>query len=370
MRNELGRAAIRLGLLAAVCGLLSQSQPMAVYADEATAKGDLFHGKLVSMSNAGIVFDTGYTKDKLAIKYDDLQDLKTDGPVMILHGEDEESVGRVLGISDGQLIVGDDPATARRIDIATVNSAFPVGPEGLSFRNRLRSDWRYWEGEFDLGLNYGQATVDTLGFTVGFNADRKKKPTRFLLNASYRYGTQKKKDEEKTKTQDQLLGGARLEYDLTPKWYTFGSGDGEYNGIQHLSFRGIPKAGVGYKIYETKTDLVQVEAGGGWVYEKYFPLFPVNPPDDREDNYFTIAFGGRVEKQFAGDSKFVYTIDYLPAVDDWTGNYLLRNEATLEIPMIAFIAFKVDLLDIYDSTPAMGSDHNEFYATVGLSVGF
>ena len=74
----------------------------------------------------------------------------------------------------------------------------------------------------------------------------------------------------------------RGEYDLTQRLLAFGSADAEYDAIQDLSVRAVPKAGLGYKLYETKTDFFQVEGGGAYVYQRYFG-------GDTED-YFAIAF--------------------------------------------------------------------------------
>ena len=51
--------------------------------------------------------------------------------------------------------------------------------------------------------------------------------------------------------------------------------------------------------------------------------------------------------------------DYLPAVDDW-GDYLVRSEAALLVPMISWLKFKIGVSETYDSTPAEDSDKNTF----------
>ena len=73
---------------------------------------------------------------------------------------------------------------------------------------------------------------------------------------------------------DQLYGNARQEYDLTERFFPYGNGFLEYNAIQRLSVRGIPEAGVGYKLWKAEekdsTDFVAGTVGGSWVYERYF----------------------------------------------------------------------------------------------------
>jgi len=51
---------------------------------------------------------------------------------------------------------------------------------------------------------------------------------------------------------DQLYGNARQEYELTEHFFPYGNGFLEYNAIQRLSVRGIPEAGVGYKLWKAE----------------------------------------------------------------------------------------------------------------------
>lgn len=342
----------------------------AVAADEVTAKGTVLRGKITDLSGAGITFAPEYGKGSLAIKWESIEDLKSDGAFQIFYGEDQESDTPLQGYRDGKLLIGTSAATATAIDVTTIYSGVPIGPDGLSFADRMRSRWRYWDGTFDLGLNLQQATTDTTGFLVALRTLRSKGPTRFSLGAAYRYGTEKKEGESSSTTQDQLLGQVRGEYDFTPRIYGFASGDATYDGIQHLSIRGVPKLGLGYVIWqekldETRRNFLQAEAGGGWVYEKYFNLYK-----EADNNYFAVAFGALAGYYLPYGVHFDWRLDYLPAVDDFTNDYLLRTEAGLSVPLMAMLSAKFSLIDEYDSTPAEDTDANSLFLTLGLSLGW
>lgn len=331
----------------------------AAQADQITAKGDTLNGKLISMGDGGLVFETAYAKDKLAIKYEDVTDIRTDGPVQLLHGEDGETIGRMLGMENGNLLVGTDAASATPIELSSVTLGTPT--DGVRWTDRMRSNFRYWHGSFDFGFGLTRSRIDDTILTLGFSLARKKAPTRFFLDVLGAYGKSESdevnlvKDAQgrviridevttETRSRDNLLGRARGEYDLTKQLYVFGAGSAEYDGIQRISIRGIPKAGLGYRIWETKTDIFQVEAGGAWVYEKFF--------GGDDNNFWAVAFGSFLDTGLWYGSRFTWRMDYLPAIDDWLGDYIVRNELALLIPLFDPFKLKLAFLDEYNSTPA------------------
>lgn len=359
-----------------VIGVLSWAalRPECVRADQITVKGAVLHGTVTAVTPKGIEFLTEYGEGKIAVTMTDLEGIETDTPYHLFHG-DEQTDGRIVGIRNGKLLVGDTLATAEEVDPAELHMAYSdavYNQTGLGFLRRYLSLWR---GSFDVGFGLTQATVDTLGIAVGFAADRKKKPTRFTLGAGYRYGRQKdkekiqrpdgtfKNDTDSSTLENEIRGFARGEYDIFTKWYLFGQGDAEYDEIEKLSIRGIPKAGVGYRFWETETFLLQAEAGGAYVYEKFFG-------GDTND-YFAIAFGKLLEWDLPWyGMQFAWRTDYLPAVDDWANDFLVRTDASFLLPMLDYLKFKFGVIDQYDNTPAEGSEENSLAIIAGLSLVF
>src|SRR5690242_15965086 len=79
-----------------------------VQADDVTVKGDTLHGTVTGLTPVvidedttlpGIGFETKYGKGAVAIPFKDIEALQTEAPVHVLHGEDDETVGRLWGVS-------------------------------------------------------------------------------------------------------------------------------------------------------------------------------------------------------------------------------------------------------------------------------
>jgi len=348
------------GAILAACALALAANAAA--ADTVTSKGTTLRGTVKSLTGKNVALESEYGEGVIVIGWEDVEDITTEGDVMVLHGEEEDLIAPIRGKRDGFLVVGE-----QEIDVTTIHSAQPVGADGPTWQDRLRSSWRYWDGNFDLGFNFQQSTTDTTGLVGAFQTTRNKGPTRIGGGASYRYSTEKRKGQPGSTIQDELKGTIRGEYDLSERFYAFGQGDLEYDGIERLSIRAVPKLGIGYTIWQEELDakrrnFLSAEAGGGWVYQKYFGGI--------ENDFFTVAFGARACYHLPYDSKFDWTFDYLPAVDDWADNYLLRTTAALTVPMFDPISAKFTVMDEYNNQPAPGAAYNNLFLTIGLSIGW
>jgi hypothetical protein len=339
-------------------------------ADEVTVKGHILTGTITGVSDQEIADETvrcidlasDCGKGKISIPVRDIEQLSAEGTFHVLYGDDEEAVGRLIGIEDGKLLVESAPGTVERVDASGIYLLMSAKDYDSSSLASLRSRYRFWKANFDLGFAATRATTDTTSFGLGLAANRRKAPTRFTLGLGYRYGTEKRPGESSTTVEDEIRGALKGEFDLTPKWFLYAAGDATYDAIQRLSIRGVPQLGVGYRFYETKKGHFQVQAGGAWIYERYFG------GDDQD--YFSVAFGSELAQMLPYGAEFLWTTGYFPAVADWMNDYLFRTEASLAAPILDFVSARASLLDEYDNTPAEGTDRNKLAVLIGLSLVF
>lgn len=347
---------------ALLCAAIGFSNAMA---DEIRVNGDLLQGTVEAVTASSIEFSTDYGGGTLSIPLDKVESISCEKEFYFIHGDDGTTTGRVLAIRNGKFVVGSDEATASEIDPGTVHDVYAADKmEGRM--GWLRRATALWHGTFDLGFGVTKSTTDTTSVAAGFTFDRKKKPSRVTASASYRYGTQKTKDNDpatddgKETTENEIKGMIRGEYDIRPRLYWYASQDAEYDEIESLSYRLVPKTGLGYRLWESDKGLFQLEAGGAYVYENYF--------GNEDDGYFAIAFGKLLEWKIPWfGSEFTWRTDYLPAADDW-GNYLIRSDAALLVPMISWLKFKIGVSETYNSEPAEDTDKNTITTTAGLAA--
>ncbi|MFN2378114.1 MAG: DUF481 domain-containing protein, partial [Candidatus Binatia bacterium] len=323
------------------------------------------------ISPAGVEFQPDFANGPMLVPWDNVEELSTEGSFQVLYGEDQEATAPVSAYRDGHLQVGE--VSVEPGDLVSV-VALANGEPG--FGDRMRSAWRYWHGGVDVGVNVQQATTDNFGALFAVRALRSAGPTRLALAADYRYATQRDPDNappRKKRTVDAASALVRGEYDLTKNVYLYASTDALYDAVQNLSLRAIPKAGAGYVLWqrepaEGKRDFLQVEAGAGWVYEKYIDNGTLPGPIQDENDYFTVAFGAAASVLLPRGAAFDWRFDYLPSVSDFTGDYVIRTVAGLTVPLIAPISARLSVADTYDSTPSAGAEENSLLVDTTLSV--
>jgi putative salt-induced outer membrane protein YdiY len=331
-------------------------------AAEVTVKGEDLPGVVVGITSGGLRFETAYGKGAIEIPWADVEQVSSDRSWVVLNGDDGLVRGRLLGIEEGQLLIGSDPATAARIDPGTIHRVFTEEEYADSTWDALRSRYRYWSGDFSLTGGLTQATTDSSNLASDLQIERRKDPTRLLATASYRYSDTKEKGFSRTKNDNAVRGLLRGEYDVSDRTYTYASATAEYDEVQSLSIRTVPKLGVGYRIIRTEKAELNADVGPSYVYERFFG-------GDTND-YFAIAFGSSCRYEMPWSAKFECRGEYLPAVDEWADNYLLRGLAQLSVPLLEWMSFRFKVEDEYTSQPADDADHNRLTVTAGLGVTF
>jgi len=336
-----------------------------VSSDEIVVGGETAAGQVVSVGPKGLEVETRYGKGNVLVPYDRVTTLQTDQPFVIVHGDDGETRGRLVGVREGELLVADESGAVTAIPVATLFDSVTEEAYESSSRTRWRSRLRYWTARHDLSFAATDATVNTLALGTGFEIERRKTPTRFLINGSYRYGVKDDPggdDSSESVTDNELLGGLRGEYTFTRHLYTFAAFSAEYDSVESLSLRAVPRGGLGVHILDQERLRWDVDMGPAYVYERFF--------GGDENRYASVAFGTDLMVGLPFGATLTARGEYLPAVDDWAGDYLLRGTAALQVPMTEWLALRSSLVNQYDNTPADDSSRNSLSVLAGLSLVF
>ncbi|MCX7721616.1 MAG: DUF481 domain-containing protein [Verrucomicrobiae bacterium] len=212
-----------------------------------------------------------------------------------------------------------------------------------------------WESEVALGLTLTSGNRETWLLTGDARTQRKKPPTEwsFGLNASYG-------ETEDVKSTELLRGygqGNRLwgEY-----WFLYARGDGLHNDITGVDYRFAVGPGLGRYLLKRSRTSLSVEAGATFVWERV---------SSAANDYVAVRFAERFEHKFNDRARVWHSVEWLPAVDDWS-DYVLTAEAGVDSALSKLLSMRVYVQDIYDSEPALGRKPNDLRLVSALVVKF
>jgi hypothetical protein len=164
-------------------------------AAEVFTKDQGLEGSVVGVTVEGVEFETIYGKGAIVIPWADVDRIRSDKEFFILYAEADTVVGRIWGLEDGRLLVGESFETAVRIPVEQILRSITRRQYETSRLDRLRIRYRYWTANFDLALGYTDATTDTSSLSTALELRRRKKPMDFFFGAYYFFSSSKESGE-------------------------------------------------------------------------------------------------------------------------------------------------------------------------------
>ena len=128
----LGWAFLAVCLTAAVMPVPNAS------AAEVFTKDQGLQGSVVGVTAEGVEFETIYGKGAIVIPWVDVQGIRSDKEFLILFAEADTVVGRIWGLEDSRLLVGESFEAAERIPVEQILRSITRKQYDTSRLDRLR----------------------------------------------------------------------------------------------------------------------------------------------------------------------------------------------------------------------------------------
>jgi putative salt-induced outer membrane protein YdiY len=224
-----------------------------------------------------------------------------------------------------------------------------------------------WETTAAAGLTVTSGTKDTLLVTAGLATVRKWERDEAAFGISGGYGQDNNNaQKENTANTEFIQGFGQYNHLFTDRFYGGLRLDAISDGIQDLAYRATLTPLVGYYLIKSTNTTLAVECGPSLVTEQY------NGEDN--DTYLGLRFAERFEHQISDSTKFWQSVSYVPAVDDWMGNYTVTFEAGIDTAISKDKKWKLRVVfqDIYTESPTKpsGIESNELRLIAGTSYSF
>jgi putative salt-induced outer membrane protein YdiY len=246
-----------------------------------------------------------------------------------------------------------------RILLAVVFAVVSLGLFGLA--EEAKEEPPHWKGDTSVGLSLARGNSRSSSFSFTFSADGPINQAKTLLwfnKAIYLFG-----ESEGETSADNLLVSTRLNWQHTPRLYSYYELQGLRDRFKNYSYRIIPAVGVGYKVIAQKAVTLGLDAGLSEVFTEYYD-------SGDTDNYLGLKLGEELVWKIAETSEFNEKLEIDPDLGDFS-RYFLRFEANLIAAIAKSWAVKLTFIDTYDSQPVgIGIEKNDIALIAGLSRKF
>lgn len=209
-----------------------------------------------------------------------------------------------------------------------------------------------WNVSMASGLSLAKGNSDTLGLGAQFLATYVTPEEEFTFSTDYFYG-----ESDSVVNQNRLVIGAGYNRNLTPDIYLGLGSSFRYDEISLVDYRIGLGPVLGYRLLNTDSTELAVEAGIGYVFEKI---------DGVKDDYVAFNAAEHFTHTLASGAKIGQNIAFSSELNDFN-NFLLTADLSLEVPFSAHWAFKSTAGVTYDNTPAAGQDDTDVFVLAGLS---
>lgn len=335
----------------------------ALFADEVRLKnGDRLSGTVTRLDEKELILKTEYAGD-LKIKREAVASIETTDSMMVALKDGQSLVGK-LRVADGKVQVTGEttgPVTANEADVTLFRNKSDhesYAKEIERIKNPRLVD--LWVGQVDLG--YAQARGNAQTNTINSSAKVTRTTSRDAINAYFlSLYSKNTNDGESVLAANSIRGGIKYDLNITPKFYTFGSTDLEFDEFQKLDLRFVPAGGLGMHVIKNKNTMWDVY-GGGSLNREFFAsglkrtsgeILAGNELTHKFLNVFTIG-----EK----------TVFYNNITD--TGNYRLNSDVMFAAAIRKWLSYQVTGSTRYLSNPLPGRKTTDLVITTGVRLVF
>lgn len=294
-------------------------------------------GKIASVATGKVVLNTDYA-GTVTLESKRIVEITSATKLNVAFADGHRVAGTLAAAAGGPALRTDSGALPIA-DLQAVKAAWPEGQPDPTV-----APGRKWAHE---------VALDVTGKTGNSRKTRVGGSARSVLagpddkTALYLRGAWAKEDGKET--ENELIGGADYERNLSKRqsWYT--RVEGEQDDIEGVDLRATAAAGYGYYFVKDDPNLLRARIGVQYRREEYQP--DAADPDGRNEDTVAAELGLRYEKNLGTWARLVSEVTYAPAVDD-IQNYRIDHSSALDIPLnnSKHLSLRLGVTNSYNST--------------------
>ena len=318
-------------------------------ADEVLLKnGDRITGKIDRLENNVLTVDTSYA-GTLAIRWEEVEKLSTDGPVTTVFSEKSSLRGVISPGEPGRATVApEDLAAPVSVALSRIKAINP-GPPEPPLKTKVR---------INAGANFTSGNTDTENLYADGELLARTERNRYTLAGAYT-----RSEDSQVKTADNVLGSMKYDHFISEKVYFYASAEGEKDTFKDLDLRSSLGVGMGYQFYETELTTLQLEAGASYVNENFKVA---------EDNDYSAGRWGFKLEHFLFNKTLQFFHQHMGLQSfEESDDLVIYTQTGLRIPLLKHLNSTVQFNYDYDKSPppGIGKDDRAVIVTFGFQWG-
>ena len=357
--------------LIAFFGFISTS-----FADQVTLKnGDRLTGTVVKSDGKTLVLHTD-AADDITIKFDAIQDIKTDADLHVTVKSGKTIVGPVT-TADGNLEVATKSSgtvAAAKEDVTLIRN----DAEQQAYEKSLHPGLLHgWNGGINVGFSVARGNSQTENLSLAFNAVHPTQHDKLTLYTSSIYTTNALANPSTVANLTQ--GGFRYDRDLNSKLFAYGAADYMANALQFLDLRQVYGGGLGYHAIKSDATVLDLFGGLNYTHETYsngsllVAGTPSTPPVYASygvtNRFIAATIGEEFDHKFGSSTVLTETAGFFPDLQH-TGEYRFTASAGTVTKLNKWLGWQNQFGDIYVSNPPSSAKKNDVIFTTGLNISF
>lgn len=332
-------------------------------ADQIVLKdGDRVSGTIVKKDGQTITMESK-NFGRITIKWDDIESLRTDGPVNVVLSGDRALKGSIV-TEQGRLMVSaaGEPVIVTPSDIVALRN----NAEQLAYERLLRPgllDLWVITGSLNIAGVRGNADTSTLTTPINFVRASSTSRTTAYFNSIRSTATI---DGVSARTAQAIRGGWGYNRNFSKRLVSNWFNDYEYDRFQSLDLRVVLGSGLGYQAWRGETGRFDLVSGFAWNREEFGPAAPA------------VAFTRNSVEAYWGDD-LSYKLNSRTTLaqsfrmfNNLTnrGQYRVNFDSGATTKVTKWLTWSVSLSDRYLSNPVVGRNSNDFLYSTGFGFSF
>jgi putative salt-induced outer membrane protein len=291
--------------------------------------GDILTGTVEKVIDGKLTYVTDYA-GPIVIPIAKIKEILTDKPLEIHLLSGEVLKGKIKSVEDNKLLVEESPERApTTIEMKNVASINPPPPPRAK-----------WTGNIAAGGNIQTGNTDRASAFITAELGRRTEKDRLKFRYLFNYGVE---DDELTTRNH--YGEAKYDYFFTKKIFGYIGVELYNDKFKDTKLRTFVGPGVGYQVWEDPVKSLLFEAG--------LSYFNLDRYDGEDEDGLAARLGWDFRYNIMKWLIFTDRFQFYPTIADG-GDYFIRNEAALTVPLSAHWSLKFANIVDYNSNPTPG----------------